>query len=68
MSYPESYKGDWVITSESGAIAFSGTYLEVREFMVKLSFKLGENRQFSLWSINFNQCNFVDSLQVNVLK
>jgi len=66
MSYPESYKGDWVITSENGAIAFSGTYLEVRQFMVEMSLGLGESRQFNLWSVGCSQCNFVDSLQVNV--
>lgn len=68
MCYPESYTGDWVITFENRAIAFSGSYQEVREFMVKLSFQSRKSQRFNLWSISINQCNFVDFLDVKVLK
>lgn len=68
MCYPESYVGDWVIISESRAIAFSGSYQEVREFMVKLSFQSRKNQRFNLWSVSINQCNFVDFLDVKVLE
>lgn len=68
MCYPESYTGDWVIISENRAIAFSGSYQEVCEFMVKLSFQSRKNQRFNLWSVSINQCNFVDFLDVKVLK
>lgn len=68
MCYPESYVGDWVIISESRAIAFSGSYQEVREFMVRLSFQSRKSQRFNLWSVSINQCNFVDFLDVKVLK
>lgn len=68
MCYPASYTGDWVIISENRAIAFSGGYQEVREFMIKLSLQSKKNQRFNLWSVSVNQCNFVDFLDVKVLK